>query len=116
MLKAFCDVDGRHSMAFIATVREDGQETQIGVSRFAPNTQDEVREMAVTVSDDWQKQGLGTLLTEKLIEFAKDHGIKKLYSVDLVDNISIRELADDIGMTSQPNTEDIHQVIYSLTL
>lgn len=115
-LKAFCDVDGRHSMAFIATVQEDGKETQIGVSRFAPNSRDDVREMAVTVADEWQNQGLGILLTEKLIEFAKDHGIKQLYSVDLADNMAMRELADDLGMISQRDADDAHQVIYSLTL
>jgi hypothetical protein len=40
VVKAFCSVDGHHSMAFIATLQENGQETQIGVSRFAPNNKE----------------------------------------------------------------------------
>ena len=113
-VKAFCDVDGHHSMAFIATLQENGQETEIGVSRFSPNNKDDVREMAVTVADDWQKQG--KLLCEKLIAFAKDHGVKKLYSVELVDNLAMRDLARDLGMTAKRDAEDSKQVIYSLSL
>ena len=115
-VKAFCTVDWHHSMAFIATLQEDGEETQIGVSRFAPNNRDDVREMAVTVADDWQDKGLGMLLTEKLIAFAKDHGVKELYSVELADNWAMRDLARDLGMTAQHDTEDATQVIYSLSL
>lgn len=116
LLKRFCDVDGRYSMAFVATVTKDGQETEIGVSRYAPNANEDVREMAVTVADEWQHQGIGTLLTEKLVEFAKAHGIKRLYSVELADNTAMRNLARDMGMSSQHDPEDAHQVIYSLSL
>lgn len=116
MLTTFCDVDYDQSMAFIATVSQNGEEIEIGVSRYAPNTENDVREMAVTVADDWQHQGIGTSLTNKLIEFARDHGVKKLYSVDFADNTSMRQLADEIGMSIHQDPEDTHQVIYSLTL
>ncbi|WP_344931640.1 GNAT family N-acetyltransferase [Zhongshania borealis] len=114
--KSFCDVDGNHSMAFIATLQEEGQETQIGVSRFAPNNKEDVREMALTIADSWQKQGLGKLLCEKLFEFAKDHGVKKLYSVELADNQAMHDLARELGMTATTDKDDAKQVIYSLTL
>lgn len=116
MVRAFCDVDGRHSMAFVATVNVDGQETEVGVARFSPNSADDVREMAVTVADAWQHKGLGTTLAKQLIEFAKDHGVRELYSVDLAENSAMRHLAHDLGMTAHPDPEDAHQVIYSLRL
>ena len=116
MLKSFCDVDHYHSMAFVATVSQDGEEIVIGVSRYAPNTGEDVREMAVTVAHDWQHHRIGTLLTEKLIEFARDHGVNRLYSVDFVDNSSMRHLANEIGMSTQRDPGDARQVIYSLKL
>lgn len=116
MLKEFCEVDGDHSMAFVATINENGKEIEIGVSRYAPNANEDVREMAVTVADDWQKLSIGKLLTEKLIEFAKGHGVKRLYSVDLADNTAMRTLAEELGMDVQRDPDDAHQVIYSLTL
>ena len=116
MLKSLCDVDYDQSMAFVATASEEGEEVWVGVSRYAPNTEEGAREMAVTVADDWQHQGVGTLLTKKLIEFAKDHGVKRLYSVDLADNAPMRQFADKIGMSVRHDPENAHQVIYSLTL
>jgi GNAT superfamily N-acetyltransferase len=115
-LQRLCDVDGYHSMAFIATVTEDGRETGIGVSRYAPDATGDAREMAVTVADSWQNKGLGTRLAKQLIEYAREHGVRKLYSMDLADNIEMQHLARDLGMTMTRDPDDAHQVIYSLTL
>ena len=116
MLKTFCDVDFDQSAAFVAVIVENGKETEIGVVRYAPSTLDDVREMAITVADEWQNQGVGTLLTQRLIDFAKSHGIKELYSIDLADNTHMRQLANDLGMSARRDPEDAHQVIYALTL
>jgi GNAT superfamily N-acetyltransferase len=115
-LKRFCDVDGRHSMAFIATVQQNGKETEIGVSRYAPNSKADVREMAVTIADEWQGKGLGSLLAKQLIASAKENGVKKIYSIELYGNAAMRELAAELGMSTAQDPQDARQVIYSLTL
>lgn len=115
-VKELCEVDGHHSMAFIATVEDNGKEIEIGVGRYAANSEADTREMAVTVADEWQKKGLGRQLVDQLIEFAKGQGIKQLYSIDLADNIAMRELARDLGMTVKRDPDDAHQVVYSLSL
>lgn len=116
LLRQFCDVDGRHSMAFVATIKEEGRETEIGVSRYAPSADTDVREMAVTVADGWQKKGLGTRLARQLIKFAKGQGVRRLYSVDLADNSAMHELAIELGMSAAQDPDDAHQIIYSLNL
>lgn len=114
--KRFCEVDGHLSMAFVATVEDDGRPRMVGVSRYAPNVESSAREIAITVADDWQHRGLGTRLARALIQHAREHGVRKLYSVDLADNVHMRMLAHDLGMTSAPDPSDAHQVIYSLSL
>lgn len=116
ILTAFCNLNRHHSVAFVATVREDGKEFEVGASCYASNVNEEVHEMAVTVNNKWQHKGIGALLTEKVIEFAKGHGVKRIYSVGLADNSTMRHLADDLGMTAQRDPDDVRQVIYSLTL
>jgi len=115
-LKRLCSVDGRHTMAFVATIQEGGHEKEIGVSRFAEGANEGVREMAVTVADEWQHKGLGRLLTTRLIEYAKTHGVKQLYSMDLADNSAMRKLAGELGMSARSDPDDPTQVIYSLLL
>jgi L-amino acid N-acyltransferase YncA len=97
-------------------VKKDGHETEIGVSRYAEIPGEGAGELAVTIADAWQHKGLGHLLLRKLIDYAKTHGIKRLYSVELADNSAMRELATDLGMTVSRDPDDANQVIYSLTL
>lgn len=111
-----CDVDGKHSMAFVATVRHDGREIEIGVSRYAPNSKSDIREIAVTVADDWQRKGLGTMLMKQLIQAAGSSGVKHLYSIDLADNAAMRALAEDLGMSASRDPSNSQQTIYSLAL
>ena len=72
--------------------------------------------MAVTIADDWQHKGLGRLLALQLIEYARSHGVKQLYSVDLADNSGMRKLAGELGMSARRDPDDANQVIYFLAL
>lgn len=115
-LKLLCDVDGEHAMAFVATTQTNGHETAIGVSRYAPSLKDGEREMALTIADEWQQKGVAELLMAQLIEYAKGHGVKLLYSVELAENFAMQELAKKLGMSSERDPEDARQIIYSLAL
>ena len=115
-LKLLCNVDGRNSMAFVATVMEHGTETAIGVSRYAPSQKPEAREMALTVADDWQHQGVAELLMAELIKHARLQGVKELYTVELADNHAMRQLALSLGMSVQRDPEAAEQVVYTLRL
>ena len=115
-LKRLCNVDGNHTMAFVATVRRSGQELEIGVSRYAQNAAADVREIAVAVSDEWQHKGLGVQLMRPLIEAARANGVRQLYSIDLADNSAMATLARELGMHSVRDPGDSNQIIYSLAL
>jgi RimJ/RimL family protein N-acetyltransferase len=115
-LTRLCDVDGKYSMAFVATESRSGHEVEIGVSRYAPEGESDVREIAVTVADEWQHKGLGCILMKLLVQSAKNYGVKHLYSVDSVDNSAMAALARDLGMCATRDPGDPHQVVYSLTL
>jgi N-acetylglutamate synthase-like GNAT family acetyltransferase len=115
-LAHFCDVDLKHSMAFVATVRQNGREIEIGVSRYAPNSHRDVREIAVTIADEWQHKGLGASLMNALIQTARTQGIKQMYSVNLSNDTAMSALAKELGMSSIRYPSDPHQTIHSLTL
>ena len=115
-LVRLCDVDVKHSMAFVATVRQNGREVEIGVSRYAPNSHFDVREVAVTVADEWQHKGLSASLMNQLIQTARTQGIKQLYSVNFSDDTAMSLLAKELGMSSIPDPSDPHQTIHSLAL
>jgi len=115
-LKLLCDVDSQTSVALVATILHDGQESAIGVSRYAASQVDGAREMALTVADEWQYKGLADLLMTQLIDHAKANGVKQLYSVELAENDTMRHFAQKFGMRAARDPQDAAQVIYSLNL
>jgi GNAT superfamily N-acetyltransferase len=116
ILRTFCDVDGKRTMAFIATEQVNSKEIEIGVCRYVLTEKPDIYELALTIADKWQHKGLGKMLMEHLINYAKGHGVKWLYSVELADNAFMHTLSKELGMQAKMDPEDTHQVIYSLTL
>ncbi len=111
-------LDPVHQVAFAAVVAGAGAgvETLIGVSRFSTDATGGICECAVTVAEDWQCRGVGTLLMNHLIAIARSRGIKYMYSIDDARNTKMHELARHLGFTSRVDTLDTRQVIHELHL
>lgn len=115
LLKRLTDLDVQRDAALIALTGNHGQSREIGAARFS-QTADGKAEIAVAVSDEWQHKGLGTALTNRLIDLARQRGIRELYSIDAADNGRMQELAGFLGFTRSPDPDDPTQVIYTLRL
>jgi len=113
-LERLCNSGDSRDMAYVATARGADGERQVGVCRYAGATGAEGGEISVAVADDWQHRGLGKLLLRRLIDYARAHGVRRLFSMDAVSNDAMRRLARDVGFAERPDPDDVHQVIYSL--
>ena len=111
-----CNIDYVTKMAFVAMIDVKGKEKEIGVSRYAVNEYGDSYEFSVTVADQWKNKGLGTLLMKYLIDYARKHGVERLYSIDFSDNYRMKALAKDLGMHVETDPNDSKQVIYNLYL
>ena len=113
-LQRLCDSHDPSDMAYVATVPATEGERQIGVCRYAGADSTEGAEISVAVADDWQHQGLGKLLLRRLVDYARAHGVRRLYSMDSAGNQAMRALAREVGFTEERDPDDIHQVLYWL--
>ena len=76
MVRYLTEIDHHDHEAMIALDEDTGE--GIGVARYVRDPQrPEVAEVAVTVIDDWQGRGLGTLLLEVISARARDEGITR---------------------------------------
>ncbi len=116
MLEQLTDIDHQQREAFIATIPQDGGEVEIGQCRYVLDSDGKAAECAAVVGDNWQKQGLGILLVNRLIETARARGIERLYSIDAADNYKLNEVARKYGWECHSDPDDHTQVIYSLAL
>jgi GNAT superfamily N-acetyltransferase len=108
--------DAIHDVAFAAVAEEGARERIVGVSRYSTGPDGEDCECAVTVADDWQGKGLGTLLLKHLVDVARVRGIHRMYSIDLAENQRMTELAGDLGFNTRSDPDDASQVIHELIL
>ncbi|MFC5699034.1 GNAT family N-acetyltransferase [Pseudomonas sp. GCM10022186] len=116
LLDHLMEVDYQHKMAFVALVHQDGELIEVGVSRYAASDATGQCECAITVADAWQGRGLGRSLMLHLIDTARRHGFKRMYSVDAVANTQMHELARELGFQCQRDPQDAAQLIHSLAL
>jgi GNAT superfamily N-acetyltransferase len=118
-LRRLCDADYARDMAYVALALDPQTgETrdQVGVCRYAGADPVKGAEISVAVADAWQHQGLGKILLRHLIDYARAHGVPRLYSLDSAANSRMRELAHEVGFTAQPDPDDGARVVYSLDL
>ena len=100
----------------VALVHREGEKREVGISRYSMLADGITGECAVTVDDEWQSKGLGTLLMRRLIDVARRHGVHTLISMDTAGNWRMHELANDLGFTCVTDPEDPTQVTYRLAL
>ena len=115
LLDQLMDVDYRKRMAYIALVHDNGTLIEIGVARYAEAKEHEC-ECAVTVADGWQHLGLGSILMQHLMKSAREHGFKRMYTVDAATNRPLRELTHALGFQTVTDPDDATQVISSVVL
>jgi acetyltransferase len=97
MLARFTQVDYDREMALIATIDDSGRERQIAVCRYFINADGTSCEFAIVVTERWQGRGLGRHLMLRLIEIARDLGIRRMTGDILAANIGMLDLVRRLG-------------------
>jgi GNAT superfamily N-acetyltransferase len=91
MVRYLTEIDHHGHEAMIALDEHTGE--GIGVARYVRDPQrPEVAEVAVTVIDDWQGRGLGTLLLEVISARAREEGITTFTALMLAANEEMMDL------------------------
>jgi acetyltransferase len=95
-LQYLTTVDGHAHEALGAVDATTGR--GVGVARFVRLDPDApTAEVAVTVVDDWQRRGLGTLLLEELNERARAEGIERYTALVSGENKAVVALLQRVG-------------------
>lgn len=107
LLARFTRVDYPDDMALVATVEDAGEQTQIGVARYATTPPgSSTAEVAIVVEDAWQGRGIGSRLLLELRRIALAGGIRHLHMRVLPENRRMIELAERLGYEPRPPDGD----------
>jgi GNAT superfamily N-acetyltransferase len=92
-LSYFTDVDFLHHVAFVAEVECGPHRRLVGVGRFVRgNGKSDHAEIAITVIDEFQGKGIGSLLLRQLINCARELGVVKLEGSMFAQNTGMAKL------------------------
>jgi len=96
MVRYLTNVDHHDHEAVVALDPVTGE--GVGVARYVRDAaRPERAEAAVTVIDDWQGRGLGTLLLELLAVRAREEGVTRFTALMLASNDEMMELLENLG-------------------
>lgn len=100
-------IDYDREMALIATVPADeGAEEMLGVVRIAADPDNERAEYGIMVRSDLKGQGLGYLLMEEIIDYARNRGLRQIHGEVLRENTTMLQMARELGFTVTGTSED----------
>ena len=115
-LRMATELDFRDHVSLAMTVEEKSSERLIAVARFVRVAAAADRaELALTVVDEYQHRGAGTLLLDELVAVARWMGVRELVALVLDENRDMLELLQKLNLPIQQTIEEsVHRVVLQL--
>ena len=97
-LVRICFIDYARQMALVVErTAPDGTKQIIGVGRLQNLLGPGDAEFSIVISDDHQKDGLGTELLKRLIEIGRAEGVKVITADILAENMAMQKISEKAG-------------------
>jgi len=114
-LRYFTDIDHHDHEALLAVSRFSGR--GLGVARFIRLADDPTSaDVAVVIADEWQRVGLGSALTARLVERARCEGIARFSALLDAENEGARRLMRRTGASVRLVGRDGGTMSYEMEL
>jgi GNAT superfamily N-acetyltransferase len=116
-LRYLTEVNGRDHVALVAEYPGDPVRRLIAVARFVRLVEDTTAaEAAIVVADDWQRRGVGSLLSDQLAEEARRAGIARFTATIASDNVAARRLMRRLTthLESHPAGHGVSEMVLAL--
>ncbi|MFO0841042.1 MAG: bifunctional acetate--CoA ligase family protein/GNAT family N-acetyltransferase [Gemmataceae bacterium] len=111
-----CHLDYDREMALAAVLTEEAGPRFLGVARYYLTPETGRAEFALVVEDAFQRKGVGRHLLSRLIDIARERGVKTLYGQVLRENTPMLALTVALGFGPPQAVEsDVVQVEMDLT-
>ncbi|MFZ2653070.1 MAG: GNAT family N-acetyltransferase, partial [Burkholderiaceae bacterium] len=112
-LARLTQIDYAREMAFVAErALGDGRRETIGTVRAVSDPDNIEAEFAMIVRSDLKRRGLGRLLLDKIVRYARSRGLERLVGVVLRENTGMLDLAKHCGFAVDPSKAGENGVVH----
>jgi len=105
-------LDYRHEMAFIALDENTGQ--MLGLVRLKDELDEKTAEFAILVRSRLKGHGLGWLLMRRVIDYAREKGLRRVYGDVLAENSTMLQMCAELGFYTQDIGSNMRRVVLDL--
>ncbi len=109
------NVDSHDRFAIVAEIVNDGTREIVGVGRFDVNHPGNA-EAAIVIRDDYQHQGLGTAILDRMREIGRGAGLKSFGAEVLAENTRMIAMLEAGGLDVTPAEDGVVRVSAPLDL
>lgn len=85
---------------------KDNEEEMLSIARYTTDPDMQVCEFAISVSDDWQGQGIGYIMMNLLFDAARHQGLKIMRGEILTANTGMQKLTRKLGFQIRKDPDD----------
>jgi acetyltransferase len=110
----FTQIDYARAMAFIAIAEATGE--MLGVVRIHADANYDSGEYAILVRSDLKGHGLGWLLMQLMIDYARAEGLKNVHGQVLQENTTMLDMCRKLGFAIAPDPREPSIVVATLPL
>jgi len=105
-------LDYRREMAFIALDEDTGR--MLGLVRLKDELDEKTAEFAILVRSRLKGHGLGWLLMRRVIDYAKEKGLQRVYGDVLVENTTMLQMCAELGFHAMDVGSHTRRVVLDL--
>ncbi len=105
-------LDYRHEMAFIALDEDTGH--MLGLVRLKDELDEKTAEFAILIRSRLKGHGLGWLLMRRVIDYAREKGLRRVYGDVLVENTAMLQMCAELGFRALDMGSHIRRVVLDL--
>jgi acetyltransferase len=105
-------LDYRHETAFIALDEDTGR--MLGLVRLKAELDEATAEFAILVRSRLKGHGLGWLLMHRIIDYAKEQELRRVYGDVLAENATMLQMCAELGFHAEDIGSDLKRVVLEL--
>jgi acetyltransferase len=105
-------LDYRHEMAFVALDDDTGR--LLGLVRLRDELDEQTAQFAILVRSRLKGHGLGWLLMQRVIDYAKEKGLRRVYGDVLAENTAMLQMCGELGFRTMEWGPDFKRVVLDL--
>lgn len=113
-IEKLAHLDPRHEMLFVAI--DESTREMLGLVRLKDELDEQTSEFSILVRSRLKGHGLGWLLMKRVIDYAREKGLRRVYGDVLAENSAMLQMCAELGFRAHDLWSGVKRVVLNLAV